>query len=70
MSSRNIIFIDKKNGEINFYKIQNLINIDHLGVNKILVSKNETSGQKNRLNTLLDMMIMMRLCRYVKSFLK
>ena len=70
MNGKNIIFEDKKINKSNFYKNKKLFNIHDLDVNKILVSKKESYGTKNSLNTLLDIMMMMLLDHYVQSFLK
>ena len=49
MSSKNIIFNDKKNNKCNFYKnkkiIKKLFQIDNADINKILVSKKESYGK-------------------------
>ena len=62
MSGSSTNFDDKKINKSIFYK-NKLFNIHDLDVNKILVSKKEFYGKKIRLNTLLD--IMMLLGHYV-----
>ena len=47
-----------------FYKNKKVTNIDAIDVNKTLVSKEERSGKKIHLSTLLDTMIMMLLDHY------
>ena len=69
MSGKSINFDDKKISKSNFYK-NKIFNIYDLDVNKILVSKKESYGKKNYLNTSLDIMMMMSLDQYVQSFLK
>ena len=70
-SRKNIFFDNKKIDKSNFYKNKRLFKIDDIDANKILVSKKEPYGKKKfHLNTLLGMMIMMRLDHYVQSFLK
>ena len=59
MSGKSINFDDKK------IKNKKLFNIHDLDVNKILVSKKESYGEKFHSNTLLGMMIMMLLGHYV-----
>ena len=44
-----ISFEDKKINKSNFYKNKKLFNVHDLDVNKILVSKKESSGTKNSL---------------------
>ena len=70
MSGKSINFDDKKINKSNFYKNKKLFNIHDLDVNKIFVSKNESYGTKNHLNTSLDIMMMMSSDHYVLSFLK
>ena len=65
MSGKNINFNDKKIRKSDFYKNKKLNRIDDIDVNKILVSKKESYGNKNSLNTLLDIMIMMLVDHYV-----
>ena len=45
----------------NFYTNKKLFNIDHIDVTRILNSKKEPYGKKTHLNTLLDIVIMMKL---------
>ena len=48
MSWKNISFDDKKNQKKrNFYKNKKVLQIGHIDVNKILVSKKESYGTKN-----------------------
>ena len=42
MSRKNVNFNDKKNKKCDFYKNKRVIKIDDIGVNKILVSKEES----------------------------
>ena len=65
MSGKSINFDDEKINKSNFYKSKKLFNIHDLDVNKILVSKNESYGTKNHLNTSLDIIMMMSLDHYV-----
>ena len=65
MSGRNITFNDKKIRNSTFYKNKTINNTEGINVNNILVSKKEPHGNKNSLNTLLDMMIMILLDHYV-----
>ena len=65
MSRKNKIFNDKTINESNFYKNKRLFKIDDIDINKILVLKKESYGKKTHLNTLLGMMIMMKLDHYV-----
>ena len=53
MSSKSINFSDKKIKKGDFYKNRKVPKIDYIGVNKILVSKEEPYGTKKiHLNTL------------------
>ena len=65
MSGKNINFNDKKIKKSIFYKNKAINNIEDIDVNNIIVSKKEPYGIKTHLNTLLDIMIMMLLDRYV-----
>ena len=65
MSGKSIDIEDKKINKSNFYKKNKLFKIDNIDVNKILVSKRESYGKKNHLNTLLDIMMMMSLDHYL-----
>ena len=49
MSAKNIIFDDKKLKKSDFYKNKKIFNIDYIDVNKVLVSKKEPYGTKNKL---------------------
>ena len=59
MKGKNINFEDKKIKKSEFYKNKKVFQIDNFDVNKILDSKKEHMAQRVRLNTLLDMIIMM-----------
>ena len=59
MRGKNINFEDKKIKKSEFYKNKKVFQIDNFDVNKILDSKKEHMAQRMRLNTLLDMIIMM-----------
>ena len=59
MNGKSINFEDKKINKSIFYKNKKLFNIHDIDVNKILVSKEESYGTKIRLNTLLDIMMLM-----------
>ena len=65
MSEKNINFNDKKVRKGTLYKNKKICSIDDTDVNNILVSKKESYGTKNLLNTLLDTMIMTSLDHYV-----
>ena len=65
MSGKIINFDEKKIKKCDFYKNKKAFQIDNVDVNKVLVSKKERYGTKMRLNTLLDIMIMMLLGHYV-----
>ena len=65
MSEKNINFNDKKVRKSTLYKNKKICSIDDTDVNNILVSKKESYGTKNLLNTLLDTMIMTSLDHYV-----
>ena len=65
MSGKSINFDDKKISKSNFYKNKKLFNLNDIDANKILVSKKESYGTKNLLNTSLDIMMMMLLDHYV-----
>ena len=64
MSGESINFEDEKINKSNFYKNKKLFMIEDIDINNILVSKKNHMTQKIRLNTLLDIMIMMPLDRY------
>ena len=59
MRGKNINFEDKKIKKSEFYKNKKVFQTDNFDVNKILDSKKEHMAQRMRLNTLLDMIIMM-----------
>ena len=65
MSGNSIIFDERKMNKSNCYKNKKLIQIDIVDVNKMLVSKRESYGKNNQLNTLFGMMIVMTLDHYV-----
>ena len=65
MSGKNINFNDKKIKKSTFYKNKRIYSTDDINVNNILVSKKNHMVQKILLNTLLDIMIMILLDRYV-----
>ena len=65
MSGESINFEDEKISKSNFYKNKKLFMIEDIDINNILVSKKNHMTQKIRLNTLLDIMIMMPLDRYL-----
>ena len=46
MSGKNIFFDDKKINKSNFYKSKRLVQIDNVDVNKILVFRKESHGEK------------------------
>ena len=54
MSEKNLNFDDKKINKSNFYKNNKLFNIHDLDVNKILVSKKESYGQKISLKYFIE----------------
>ena len=61
MSGGNIIFKDTRIHKSNPYKNKKLFKMDDIDVCKVLVSKKEYYGEKKvHLNTLLDIVIMMR----------
>ena len=49
MSGKSIKFYDKKINKSSFYKNKKLFSLNNIDVNKILVSKKESSGTKNSL---------------------
>ena len=65
MSGENINFNDNEIQKSYFYKNKKINSIEDIDTNKILVSKKESYGTKNHLNSLLDIMIMMLLDYYV-----
>ena len=70
MNGKSINFDDKKINKSSLYKNIKLLSLNDIDVNKILVSKKESYGTKIRLNTSLDIMMMMLLDHYVYYFLK
>ena len=48
MSGMSINFGDKKINKSNFYKNRKLFKIEEIDINKILVSKKESYGTKNK----------------------
>ena len=65
MSGKNINFGDKKIKTSGFYKNKKVFQIDYINVIKCQFLKKNHMAQKIKLNTLLDIMIMMFLDRYV-----
>ena len=59
MSRKNINFNDEKIRKSDFYKNKKINNIDDIDVNNLLVSKIESYGTKNYLNTLSDIMMIL-----------
>ena len=56
----------KKSAKTIFTEVKKLFNIDDIDINKKLVSKRESYGKKKpHLNTLLGMVIIMKLHHYV-----
>ena len=72
MSRKSIKFEEKKINKSYFYINKKIFKTDDIDINKILVSKEESYGKKNHLNTSLDimMMMMMSLEHHVQSFFK
>ena len=64
MSGKSINFDDTKINKSNFYKNKKLFALNDIDVNKILVSKEESYGAKDSLNTSLDIMMVMLLDHY------
>ena len=64
MSGKSINFDDTKINKSNFYKNKKLFPLNDIDVNKILVSKEESYGAKDSLNTSLDIMMVMLLDHY------
>ena len=64
MSGKNVNFGDKIIKKHKFYRNKKVTKIDDIGVNKILVCKEEPHCTKFHLNTLLDITIMMFLEHY------
>ena len=69
MSGKSINFDNKKINKSSFYKNKKLFSLHDTDVNKILVLKNNHMVQKIRLNTSLDIMMVMLLDHYVYYFL-
>ena len=69
MSGKSINFDNKKINKSSFYKNKKLFSSHDTDVNKILVLKNNHMVQKIRLNTSLDIMMVMLLDHYVYYFL-
>ena len=66
MNGKNINFYNKNIKKSDFYdKNKKIFNIDHVDVNKILVSKKEHMVNIIYLNALLGIMIMMLLDHYI-----
>ena len=65
MKGKNINFDDKKIRKSEFYKYKKVFKIDHIDVNKILVSKKPQMAQRMHLNTLSDIIIMILLDHFV-----
>ena len=71
MNGKNMNFDDKKILKSDFYKNKKVFQIDDIDVDQILVSRKEPYGKKKKkkkkkhLYTLLDIMIMVLLDRYV-----
>ena len=58
-------FDDEMINKSNFYRNDKLFNVDDIDVNKIVFSKKDPYGKKAHLNTLLDIVTMMKLDHYV-----
>ena len=69
MNGKSINFNDKKISDF-YNKNKKIFNIDDIDVNKILVSKKKHTVNIIHLNTLLGIMIMMLLDRYIYLFHK
>ena len=70
MSRKNINFDDKKIRKNDFYKNKKLNRIDNIDINKMLVSKKKSYGNKNSLKYFIGYNDMMLLDHYVWDFLK
>ena len=70
MTGKNINFDDKKIKKSSFYKNKKIYSTDDIDVNNILFSEKGHTVQKTRLNTLLDIMIMISIDHYVSGFYK
>ena len=64
MSGKEINFENKKTIKNELYKSKKLFKVEDIDINKISVSKKEPYGTKNRLNTLLDIMMIISLDHY------
>ena len=69
MSGKSINFDNKKINKSSFYKNKKLFSLHDTDVNKILVLKSNHMVQKIRLNTSLDITMVMLLDHYVYYFL-
>ena len=65
MSGKSIKFDDKKINKSSFYKNKKLFSLNDIDINKILVSKKNHMVQKIRLDTSLDIMMVILLDHYV-----
>ena len=65
MSRKNINFDDKKIRKNDFYKNKKLNRIDNIDINKMLVSKKKSYGNKNSLKYFIGYNDMMLLDHYV-----
>ena len=65
MSGKSKNFDDKNINKSSFYKNKKLFSLNDIDVNKIFVSKKNHMVQKVRLNTSLDIMMVMLLDHYV-----
>ena len=65
ISGKNIDFDNKSIKKSAFYKNKSVFRIEDIDVNKIFVSKKNPMVQKKLLNTLLGIMIKMKLNHYV-----
>ena len=65
MSGKSINFDNENIKKSDFYKNKKLFKREDIDVNKIFVSKKEPYGTKDSLNTLLGIIIMIFLDRYV-----
>ena len=65
MSGKSINFENKKNQQKQFLQKQKPFKIELIDIHNKRVSKQESYGEKNLLNTLLDIMMMISLNHYV-----
>ena len=70
MSRKNVNFGGKKIKQSKFYKIKEVIKIDHIDVKKILVSKEEPYGSKNSFKYFIGYIEDDAIKHYVYSFHK